>query len=230
MLRASILAGELRILRKDHRPNYGTMKNISVFCLFAALAISSGQLAFAQGNKEATKLAQEGSQAAKDQNWNTAVEKFRQATNLDRKYALNLEIAYEQRGFANANDKKFQDAIVDFSEALKINSRNPRVYEQRAAVEMKVNEYDKALADFSEAIKLNPNEVRYYLYRGYIYETKGDIQNSMADTDKALKLQPKNPEALSRKQRLQTRQQSQAPLSPLPPPQSHPPAVPGKTP
>ena len=120
------------------------------------------------------------------------------------------------------------NAILDFSEAIKINPRDARVYEQRAAVEMKITDYDKALADYSEAIKLNPNEMRDYLYRAYIYEIKGDIKNSMADTDRVLKLDRKNQQALSRKQRLQARQQSQA--APSLAPQSSPPAVPARTP
>jgi tetratricopeptide (TPR) repeat protein len=181
------------------------MKNFSSLTLIMVLALCCSQLAQAQGNKEATKFAREGAEASKNQDWNKAIEAFRKATDLDRKFAPNLAIAYQQRGFASANERQFEDAIRDFSEALKINSRDPRIYEQRAAVEMKMNDYDKALADYTEAIRLKPNDVRYYLYRSYIYETKGDVKASMADTEKALKLDPKNEEAKSRKTRLEAR-------------------------
>ncbi len=188
--------------------------------LFIALAVCVSQVAQAQGNKEANKLAREGAEASRNQDYDKGVELLRKATDLDRKYAADLAVAYQQRGFASARDQKFEEAIADFNEALKIKSNDSRIYEQRAAVEMKLRDYDKALADYSEAIKLKPNEVRYYLYRSYIYETKEDIGNSMADTEKALKLDPKNAEAKSRKARLEARQSAAPPSvnSPQPAP------------
>src|SRR5213595_2288663 len=187
------------------------MKQYSALTLITALAVCVSQFAQAQGNKEANKLAREGAEASKNQEWDKAIELLRKATTLDRKYAPNLAAVYQQRGYAAANEQKFEDAIGDFSEALKINSRDPRIYEQRAAVEMKMNDYDKAMADYSEAITLKPNEVRYYLYRSYIYETKEDVKSSMADTEKALKLDPKNAEAKGRKARLEAKQSAALP-------------------
>ncbi len=192
------------------------MKKYSAITLFIAVALCVSQVAQAQGNKEANKLAREGAEASKNQDYDKAVELLRKATALDRKYTADLAVAYQQRGFAFAKDQKYQDAVQDFTEALKINSRDTRIYEQRAAIEMKLQDYDKALADYSEAIKLKPNEVRYYLYRSYIYETKGDLENSMADTEKALKLDPNNTEAKDRKARLEARQAANAPLTPPP--------------
>jgi tetratricopeptide (TPR) repeat protein len=195
------------------------MKKYFAFTLVVALALCAAQVSQAQVSKdakEANKLAREGAEASKDQDWNKAVELLRKATALDHKYADELSAVYQQRGYAAANEQRFQDAINDYSEALKITSEDPRIYEQRAAVEMKMNDYDKALADYSEAIKLKPNEARYYLYRSYIYETKGDIKNSMADTERALKLDPGNAEAKSRKARLEARQSLKAPPTPIP--------------
>src|SRR5216110_1787313 len=179
------------------------MKRYSALTLITALAVCVSQFAQAQGNKEASRFAREGAEASKNQDWNKAIEAFRKAP--------NLAIAYQQRGFASANEQSFEDAIRDFSEALKINSRDARIYEQRAAVEMKMHDYDKAVADYSEAITLKPNEVRYYLYRSYIYELKDDVKNSMADTEKALKLDPKNAEAKGRKARLEAKQSAALP-------------------
>jgi tetratricopeptide (TPR) repeat protein len=196
------------------------MKKIFVFTFIAALALCAAQLSDAQATKdakEANKLARDGAEASKNQEWDKAIDLLRKATALDHKYAPNLAAVYQQRGYAAATNQQFQDAINDYGEAIKINPEDPRMYEQRAAVEMKLNDYDKALADYSEAIKLKPNEVRYYLYRSYIYETKGDIKNSMADTEKVLKIDPNNQEAKSRKTRLEARQSMNSPLPPPPP-------------
>jgi len=203
------------------------MKRIFVFTFMAALALCGAQLSTAaptKDTKEANKAAVDGAEAAKNQEWDKAIELLRKATDLDHKYAPNLAAVYQQRAYAAATNQQFQDAISDYGEAIKISPEDPRIYEQRAAAEMKLNDMDaeiklndmdKALADYSEAIKLKPNEVKYYSYRSYIYEVKGDIQNSMADTDKVLKLDPKNQEALNRKKRLETLQSLRA--TPIPP-------------
>jgi tetratricopeptide (TPR) repeat protein len=205
------------------------MKSKLALWLTAILGVAPLQFVLAQGKPEAANLARQCAQAAKDQNWDRAVELCRKAADLDRKFAPNLTVAYEQRGFALQKEQRFPQAVTDFTEALKLSPRDARIYEQRAAAEMKSNAYDQALADYSEAIKLNPKEIRYYLYRGYIYELKRDITNSMADTEKALKIQPNNPEALARKERLQKMQASQMGLPPAPA-QNAPQPAPAKTP
>jgi tetratricopeptide (TPR) repeat protein len=197
------------------------MNRIFVFTFIAALAVCAAQLSDAQATKdakEANKLARDGAEASKNQEWNKAVDLLRKATALDHKYARDLAAVYQQRGYAAATSQQFQDAISDYAEAIKITPEDPRIYEQRAAVEMKFNDMDKALADYSEAIKLEPNEVRYLNYRAYIYELKNDLKNSMADTDKVLKLDANNQEAKARKNRLSARQAANAPFTPIPAP------------
>ncbi len=201
------------------------MKKNFVFTFIAALALCAAQLSDAQATKdtkEANKLARDGAEASKNQEWDKAVDLLRKATALDHKYAPNLAAVYQQRGYAAATNQQFQDAINDFGEAIKINPEDPRIYEQRAAVEMKLNDMDKALADYSEASKLKPNEVRYLNYRAYIYELKKDLKNSMADTDKILKLDPNNQEAKARKSRLSALEAANAPFTPIPAPSRKP--------
>ncbi len=178
------------------------MKTPFVLCLITTLGVATAQAAQQEGNAEAAKIAREASQAAKDQDWSKAIERLHKAAEMDRKYTQNLAIAYQQRAFSYANDQRFQDALNDLGEAIRISPRDARTYEQRAAVEMRINDYDKALADYEVATKLNPGEIHYHLYRGYIYEMRGDLQNAMAETDAGLKINSKNKEALERKQRL----------------------------
>src|SRR5207237_6472647 len=206
------------------------MKRYSALTLIIALAVCVSQFAQAQGNKEANKLAREGAEASKNQDWDKAVELLRKASALDHKYATDLAAVYQGRGYAFAKNQQLQEAIQDYTEALKIKPNDPRIYEQRAAVEMKMRDYDKALADYSEIIKLKPNEVRYYNYRAYIYETKEDLKNSMADTDKVLKLDPNNPEAKARKLRLSALETANAPFTPLPAPSRKPSPTPHHNP
>jgi tetratricopeptide (TPR) repeat protein len=201
------------------------MKKYSAFSVIIASLVCVSQVAQAQGKKEGSKgqtaneanrFAREGAEAAKNQDLDKAVDLLRKATNMDHKYADELSGVYQRRGYAYAKSQQFQEAIQDYSEAIKIQPKDPRIYEQRAAVEMKMYDYDKALADYSELIKLKPNEVRYLNYRAYVYEVKDDIKDSMADNEQVLKVDPNNQEAKTRKQRLEQKQAERMPLTPPP--------------
>jgi tetratricopeptide (TPR) repeat protein len=207
------------------------MKKSFVFISVTALALFASEVCRGQAHKnvkdvEANRLAREGAEAAKSQDWDKAVEHLRKAAAMDHKYSDELATVYQQRGFASAKNQQFKEAVQDFTEALKLEPNNVRIFEQRAAVEMKMYDYDKALADYAEASKLKPTEIRYINYRAYIFETKGDSPNSMAETEKALKIDPNNQEAKERKQRLERKEADKMPTPPqnTPAPKKSPPA------
>jgi len=215
------------------------MKRNSILTVIIALSVCASQVAQAQGgkeakqaqcNKEANRLAREGAEALKNNDFDKAVDLLHKATNLDHKYAPDLATAYERRGYGLAKNQQFQDAVQDYTEAIKIKSNEPRIYEERAYAEMKFYAYDKALADYSELIKLKPKEVRYYNFRAYIYEAKEDPKNSMAETENALKVDPNNQEAKERKQRLERKQAEKMPTPPPPASSRHSSPAPAHTP
>jgi tetratricopeptide (TPR) repeat protein len=198
------------------------MKTLSVFCLVGALAFHFSDVAYGQASPEAAKLAREGFDAAKNKEWDKAVEAYRKAARLDQKIGPNLAAALQQRAAAYIGQQKFDQAVADFSEALKITPDDVNLRERRAYAEMQLKDYNKALADYSEIIKERPDEVRYYQTRSYIYELKGDVARGLADCDKILELDPENADARGRKLRLQARQGAAAaptiPQGPVAPP------------
>jgi tetratricopeptide (TPR) repeat protein len=195
------------------------MNRSFAFTLVAALALCGSGISQAaeKKNPEANRLAREGAEAAKSQDFDKAVDLLKKATAMDHKYADELSAVYQQRGYAAANDQRYGDAIKDYDEALKLTPQQAaRIHEQRAAVEMKIQDYDKALADYSELIKEKPNEIKYLSYRAYIYELKNDLQNSMTDNEKILKMDANNQDAKARKQRLEQKIAERTPLTPPP--------------
>jgi tetratricopeptide (TPR) repeat protein len=187
--------------------------------LIAALPLCASEICQAaeKKNPEANRLAREGVEAAKSQDFDKAVDLLKKANAMDKKYGDELSAVYQQRAYAAANDQRYGDAINDYNEALKLTPQNAvRIHEQRAAVEMKIQDYDKALADYSELIKQKPDEIKYVSYRAYIYELKNDLQNSMTDNEKILKLDPNNQDAKARKQRLEQKIAERTPLTPPP--------------
>ena len=66
------------------------MKTLFALCLVTAFGVSIAQSAQQEGNPEAAKIAREGSAAARDQDWDKAIERFRKAAEMDRKYTASL--------------------------------------------------------------------------------------------------------------------------------------------
>ena len=128
------------------------MNRSLAFISIVALTLCASQVCQAaeKKNPEANRLAREGAEAAKNQDFDKAVDLLKKATAMDHKYADELSAVYQQRGYAAANYQRYGDAINDYDEALKLTPQEaPRIHEQRAAVEMKIQDYDKALADYS---------------------------------------------------------------------------------
>jgi tetratricopeptide (TPR) repeat protein len=195
------------------------MNRSFAFTLVAALTLWASQVCQAaeKKNPEANRLARDGVEAAKNQDFDKAVDLLKKASAMDKKYGDELSAVYQQRAYAAASDQRYGDAISDYNEALKLTPQNAaRIHEQRAAVEMKIQDYDKALEDYSELIKQKPDEIKYLNYRAYIYELKNDLENSMTDNEKILKLDPNNQDSKARKQRLEQKIAERTPLTPPP--------------
>ena len=190
---------------------------------------------FGQGNQEAANLTREGIEASRANDWDKAIAAFKKAAQLEARYAPNLSSALQQRASVYMNERKFPEAIADYSEALKIKSDDPNIFERRAYAEMQLKDYDKALHDYNQAIKLSPEDPKYYQVRALIYQTKGDFKAALADVDKVLKLDPNNQDALQRKNFLEAKLHAAptpppTPSGPIPNPNIRPPATATATP
>src|SRR5262252_10183156 len=98
------------------------MNRFIAFTLVATLALCASQTCQAaeKKNPEANKLAREGAEAAKSQDFDKAVDLLKKAAAMDHKYTDELSAVYQQRGYAAANDQRYGDPISDYEEALKL--------------------------------------------------------------------------------------------------------------
>lgn len=211
------------------------MRHMKVLSLGMVGFAIAATMVFAQGNQEAANLTKEGIEASKAKDWDKAITAFRKAAQLEQRYAPNLAAALQQRATVYVSQKKFQEAIADYSEALKIKSDDPDTYERRAYAEMQLRDFDKALHDYNEAIKHNPQEAKYYQVRAIIYQEKKDYKAALADTEKTLQLDPNNADAQARKKFLDAKLHGTPtpvpmPSGPIPNPNAPPPAAASGTP
>ncbi|GHV59522.1 hypothetical protein FACS1894103_3060 [Campylobacterota bacterium] len=94
-------------------------------------------------------------------------------------------------GAAAANRGDWQEAIRQFTQAIKIDPNNRDAYLLRGASYDEFGDRSKAIADYTQAIKIDPNvgALAYYV-RGNSYATLGDYSKAIADFTQAISINP----------------------------------------
>ncbi|HUL10158.1 MAG TPA: tetratricopeptide repeat protein [Candidatus Acidoferrum sp.] len=110
--------------------------------------------------------------------------------------AANRALAYFYRGVANAAKRKYDDAIADYTAAVKLNPADAQSYNNRGNLYDRKGDNGRALADYSKAIQANPQYGLAYSNRCWSYYLAGDFAHALADCNQALSLNPKNSHAL----------------------------------
>lgn len=104
---------------------------------------------------------------------------------------------YLKSGKAQFQEKKYIEAIVDFSEAIRLDTQNDDAYYSRALAYTKMQNYQKALSDIQQAINLQKNKAIYFTERGTLYFELKNYEKAVQDLSQAIFLEPKNAHSYS---------------------------------
>ncbi|MBI5249044.1 MAG: tetratricopeptide repeat protein [Desulfomonile tiedjei] len=98
--------------------------------------------------------------------------------------------AYGQRGVIKKIQKKTDEALKDFAEAIKLDAKYAWAYAQRADIFSKQKDYDKALKDANDAVKANDRFVEGYRLRAWVLTRQGKCKDASLDFITVEKLSP----------------------------------------
>jgi tetratricopeptide (TPR) repeat protein len=98
----------------------------------------------------------------------------------------DLSTTLNNRGLGYLRNKEYDKAIVDFSEAILINPKNPYAFDNRGDAWREKGNFDRALADYNEALSIDPSFTSALLNRGITYEQQGDKTRARQDYEAAL--------------------------------------------
>ncbi len=101
--------------------------------------------------------------------------------------------SYYDRGVDRTQRGEWNLAVVDFTEAIRLNPEGSQTYSQRGGAHVKKGDYRAAIADFTEAIRLDPTYGGGYAHRGNAYMKVGEIDNAIADFSEAIRFDPTKP-------------------------------------
>ncbi len=104
--------------------------------------------------------------------------------------------AYNGRGQAYFELKKFPEAFSDFDNAIKGGIATPKLYLNRGKCLVILNRSEEAIPDLAQSIELEPRNPETYYFKGMAEDKTGKFDAAVADYSRAIELQPRYVEAL----------------------------------
>lgn len=96
--------------------------------------------------------------------------------------------ALNERGIANVQKGRINDAIADFDAAIKSDGKLGDAFNNRAYTFYKLGKRKEALADAERAVALLPDKAYVWDTRGAIQEAMGNTRDAISDYEKAVSL------------------------------------------
>ncbi|MBX7167985.1 MAG: tetratricopeptide repeat protein [Pirellulales bacterium] len=97
---------------------------------------------------------------------------------------------YTCRGLAWYEKRQLDNALKDYSEAIRRDPKYAFAYNNRGVVWEAKGALDNALVDYSEAIRLDPQNPFAFNNRGVVREAKRDYARALRDYSDAIRLDP----------------------------------------
>ncbi len=95
-----------------------------------------------------------------------------------------------RRGLRAAKEGRLQEAVEEYTEAIRMNPGYASAYNNRGNLYRKLNKYQEALEDYNKALELDPDYALAYYNRGNLYRELNEHQKALEDYNKALELDP----------------------------------------
>jgi len=98
---------------------------------------------------------------------------------------------YYNRGNAYKKQGNLTQAIADYTNVIRINSKHAKAYYNRGNIYGKQDNLIQAIADYTKAIEINPKFKDAYYNRGNTYGKQGNLTQAIADYTKAIEIDSK---------------------------------------
>jgi len=113
------------------------------------------------------------------------------------KYNAKNGEAYCMIGNGYKEQKKHQDAILNYGKAIELNNKNALFYAARAWVYNDIHDHKNRLIDIKKAAELNPKNAEYQFHCGKFKQeaSQEEFKTALDNYNNAIKLNPKYTEA-----------------------------------
>ena len=102
----------------------------------------------------------------------------------------NSFFLYDFLGIVLSNQKKFNEAVINFRKSIKINPNYAQGYSNLGAELFKLKKVDESINILNQAIKINPNFAEPYFRLGVIFKQLNKTNESILCYQKAIQIKP----------------------------------------
>jgi hypothetical protein len=96
--------------------------------------------------------------------------------------------AYNNRGVAYYNLKRYPQAVKDYNQAIRMRPEDAIAFNNRGNAYYEMSKYEPAVSDYNKSIGLNPQYANAYLNRGLVHYQMDKDNQACADFKKACDL------------------------------------------
>ncbi len=114
------------------------------------------------------------------------------STNDEGELVIQDSRAYNRRGLAYVSTRNYEQAIIDFTKAIRLDAEYAEAYNNRSTAHLLMDNFGQAVADCDQAITLAPDFVAAYVNRAIAHTGLRAYEQALADYSKALELSPQN--------------------------------------
>ena len=118
---------------------------------------------------------------------------------------------------ALAERGQWEDALIHYDQALKIDSGHKEAHCQMGSVLLRLGRHDDALDCYGRALGIDPGHKEAHLGKGAVLEAAGRQREALSCYDRALEIDPRYKEALDRRDGIQGKESGEAGHDPKPP-------------
>lgn len=97
---------------------------------------------------------------------------------------------YYTQGSAHYQKQDYDQALLDFTEALKIDPKHTKAYLDRGHIYFIKGDYQHAIDDFSKAIEIAPLNAQLWLSRGSAYAALNQFHSAISDYSRGIEISP----------------------------------------
>ena len=115
-------------------------------------------------------------------------------TDINKSLLDNYDL-YCQKGDGDYDQKRYKDAINNYTKAIKLKPDYVEGYIKRGLSYCKQECYDKALSDVNKAIELDPQNSDAFEMRGKVFFQQNDYEQALSDFNRAIELDPQSIDA-----------------------------------
>lgn len=96
--------------------------------------------------------------------------------------------SYFVAGLSFAEQGRYQEAVAEYSEAIRLDPGNALAYNNRGLAYVRLGQYQRAIEDYAEAVRVDPGDADAYADRAVLHILVNDDKAAQREAERVVEL------------------------------------------